>query len=354
MTKIKLRCTVSKTSKLLILCLGNDFRCGHDDIDSGDEDNDDDSRLIFYATFPSQMPLLTVLHFIWYLSFLFMYMNYHHYRIDILIRLIPSKDYYYYYYIMSPVTGLFCPVLLLNQRWSPPLRLLVSHCSTFGIMCDVPSIAVFCSEPIECFPCTASKFFLKRLVTVPVAPIITGIIAHIRFHMRCLSIHKLLYFNFFSASFCTIFRFIIIIIIIIIVLNSKYALGTREAWGSHRRVACHVRLSTVLYFLYQGIYLTKKTTIHEKTWSLFAYVFLVCLTTLAVGQILWLHCNATNWKACHLEPLSPRLWTFSSSCLEGMKKWRTSWLVHCPGRGWVQQLSNKKQDVVTLRPQKLG
>jgi hypothetical protein len=33
-------------------------------------------------------------------------------------------------------------------------------------MCDVPSIAVFCSEPIECFPGTASKFFLKLLVII--------------------------------------------------------------------------------------------------------------------------------------------------------------------------------------------
>jgi len=43
-------------------------------------------------------------------------------------------------------------------------------------MCDVPSTAVFCSESIECFPGTASIFFLKLLVTIPVAPIITGIL----------------------------------------------------------------------------------------------------------------------------------------------------------------------------------
>ena len=43
-------------------------------------------------------------------------------------------------------------------------------------MCDVPSIAVFCSESIECFSSTASKFFLKLLVTIPVAPVITGIL----------------------------------------------------------------------------------------------------------------------------------------------------------------------------------
>jgi hypothetical protein len=76
-------------------------------------------------------------------------------------------------------------------------------------MCDVPSIAVFCSESIECFRGTASKFFLKLLVTIPLAPNITGIIVHFRFHIRCISIHKLLYFNFF------------IIIIIIIWPNTK-------------------------------------------------------------------------------------------------------------------------------------
>jgi len=64
---------------------------------------------------------------------------------------------------------------------------------------------VFCSESIECFPGTASKFFLKLLVTIPVAPLITGTIVHFRFHIRCISVHKLLYFNFFSASFCTTF-----------------------------------------------------------------------------------------------------------------------------------------------------
>ena len=72
-------------------------------------------------------------------------------------------------------------------------------------MCDVPSIAVFCSESIECFPGTVSKFFIKLLVTIPVVPIITGLIVHFSFHIRCISIHKLLYFNFFSASFCTTF-----------------------------------------------------------------------------------------------------------------------------------------------------
>ena len=44
---------------------------------------------------------------------------------------------------MSLVKVLFFLVLLLNQLWSPPLRLQTSHCSTFRIICVVPSIAVF-------------------------------------------------------------------------------------------------------------------------------------------------------------------------------------------------------------------
>ena len=71
--------------------------------------------------------------------------------------------YYYYYYtiLMSLVTGLFFLVLLLNQRWSPLIRLQASHCSTFRITCDVPSIAVFCSESIECFLVQFPNFFLS-------------------------------------------------------------------------------------------------------------------------------------------------------------------------------------------------
>ena len=78
-------------------------------------------------------------------------------------------------------------------------------------MCDVPSIAVFCSESIECFPGTASKYVLKLLVTIPEAPVITGMIVHFRFHIRCISTRKLLYFNFFlhnisACRYCHIYQ----------------------------------------------------------------------------------------------------------------------------------------------------
>ena len=158
-------------------------------------------------------------------------------------------DYYYYYYYhyhytiwMSLVTGLFFLILLLNQRWTPPLRLQASHCSAFRLMCDVPSTAVFGSESIECFPSTASKFFLKLLVTIPVAPIITGIIVHFIIHIRCISIHKLLYCNVFSSSFCTTFLsegiatsisvhgFSFLFLIIISVLFAVTSLSVCSAW----------------------------------------------------------------------------------------------------------------------------
>ena len=69
-------------------------------------------------------------------------------------------------------------------------------------MCDVPSIAVFCCKSIECFPCMDYRFFFKSFVTTLVSPIVTGTIIYFMFHSHCISIHKLLYCSFFSASFC--------------------------------------------------------------------------------------------------------------------------------------------------------
>ena len=51
--------------------------------------------------------------------------------------------------MLSPVTDLSLPVLILNQRRSPPLRVQDSGCSTFRIMCDVTSVPDFGSDYIE-------------------------------------------------------------------------------------------------------------------------------------------------------------------------------------------------------------
>jgi hypothetical protein len=72
-------------------------------------------------------------------------------------------------------------------------------------MCDVPSIAVFCSQFIECFPGTASKFFFKLLVTIPVAPISIGIIVHFRFHIR------------FIIVIIIIIVFVVVVVVLVIV-----------------------------------------------------------------------------------------------------------------------------------------
>jgi len=71
-------------------------------------------------------------------------------------------------------------------------------------MCDVPSIAVFCSESTECFPGMASKFFLKTFVNIPVP----GTILHFRLPVRCISIRKVLYCSFFSLSLCKTFLYV--------------------------------------------------------------------------------------------------------------------------------------------------
>jgi hypothetical protein len=68
-----------------------------------------------------------------------------------------------------------------------------------GIICDVSS--VFGSESVECFPDMVAKFCFKPLVTVPVAPVVTGMIVHFMHNIRCISVQKDLYFNFFSAYF---------------------------------------------------------------------------------------------------------------------------------------------------------
>jgi hypothetical protein len=54
----------------------------------------------------------------------------------------------------------FFPVLfLLNQLWTSPLRLQVSDCSTFLIMCDVPSTAVFVGNLLKTFLVLSPNIF---------------------------------------------------------------------------------------------------------------------------------------------------------------------------------------------------
>ena len=72
-------------------------------------------------------------------------------------------------------------------------------------MSNVPIRAVFCVESVECFPGMASKICFKPYVTVLMVPVITSIFIHFVFHICCISIPKLLYLSFFSASSCMAF-----------------------------------------------------------------------------------------------------------------------------------------------------
>ena len=58
-------------------------------------------------------------------------------------------------------------------------------------MCDVPSIAVFYSESIECFPGTASKFFFRLLVTIPVAPLLLLLLLSLCYHHQPLTLLRI-------------------------------------------------------------------------------------------------------------------------------------------------------------------
>ena len=109
---------------------------------------------------------------------------------------------YYYYYYYRLLSHSFSSWYFSWTSGVLTAQASTSPCSTFRIMCDV-----FCNESIECFPGISSKFFLKLLISIPLASIITGIIVHFRFHIRCISIPKPLHFNSFSASFCTTFFF---------------------------------------------------------------------------------------------------------------------------------------------------
>jgi hypothetical protein len=108
--------------------------------------------------------------------------------------------YYYYYYYhhhhhhhhhhQFPAPWYFFPWTNGTPHNS---SLQVSYYSTFLIIRDVPSRAVFCRWSIECLPgivCSLS-------VTISVAPMITGMTKRFIFHNRWICILRFSYFNFF-------------------------------------------------------------------------------------------------------------------------------------------------------------
>ena len=80
--------------------------------------------------------------------------------------------YYYYYYFVSCHMPSHSGISL--EPTAIPLQ--VSDCSTFRVMCDVPSTAVFCSELIEYFRGMATKFFFKCMIIIIIIIIVIIII----------------------------------------------------------------------------------------------------------------------------------------------------------------------------------
>jgi len=78
----------------------------------------------------------------------------------------------------------FLPGISLEPAMIPNAQASSFTLQYFLVMCDVPSIAVFCSESIVCLSGIVSKCFLKLLVTNAVAQINAGTIVHFRFHIR--------------------------------------------------------------------------------------------------------------------------------------------------------------------------
>jgi hypothetical protein len=53
----------------------------------------------------------------------------------------------------------------------PFLNLLYFDISTLQNMCAMPSMAVFCSSLVSCFPGMLVRYFMNYLELVPVAPV---------------------------------------------------------------------------------------------------------------------------------------------------------------------------------------
>jgi len=71
-------------------------------------------------------------------------------------------------------------------------NLLYLYISTFRSMCAVPNMAVFWSSLTSRFPGMLLAYFLNDFEVVPVAAINTGITFAFTFHMRYISIARLL------------------------------------------------------------------------------------------------------------------------------------------------------------------
>jgi hypothetical protein len=103
------------------------------------------------------------------------------------------------------VLGLFCLVFLLNQRWSPPVKLQVSDCCT-SVLCDVPSIDVFYKWMYWMFIWYIFQIFLQNVLLLFRWFYSLPVQSHISCSTFVVSPHiNSCVFIFFSTSFCVTF-----------------------------------------------------------------------------------------------------------------------------------------------------
>jgi len=122
--------------------------------------------------------------------------------------------YYYYYYYhhhhLLYAGYLYCVAAILLLLFMvlislvPVLNLLYFYISTFRSMCAVPSMAVFCSSLISCFPGMLPTYFLNDFEIVLVAPIITDI-TFVFYTPHALYFYCKVFIRIFSASFLITF-----------------------------------------------------------------------------------------------------------------------------------------------------
>jgi len=84
--------------------------------------------------------------------------------------------------VCSPLAYYFIIIIIIII--SPVKYVVYFYISTFRSMCAVPSMAVFCSTLISCFPGMLLRYCRSDFEMVPIAPLITGINFAYAFHMH--------------------------------------------------------------------------------------------------------------------------------------------------------------------------
>jgi hypothetical protein len=104
--------------------------------------------------------------------------------------------YYYHHHFLSQV--FFLPWYFCSWASGEPHHLCFkSQLVALSLWCVMFLVwQFFCKESTECCPGIVSRYFCKLLLTIPVAPMITGMTKHLMFHILWISILRFLYFNF--------------------------------------------------------------------------------------------------------------------------------------------------------------